>query len=307
MLWKCDSGDHGEFRMRTLAALLVILAHSVFGQNTFLFRNFIPGEVDAPVFDAAGNRLQGQHYVAVLYGGRTPDAMRIATVGGSDMPPESFTAVFSGQPGYFLNPSFVIIRDTVDPYAWLQVRAWDTRLGATYDDVVRLGIGGYGQSSPFYTYGGDVIATGQLPQPLRGLESFSLVPGAGHVGAAGTRFWNCFLELPTPIKVNSDTDNGMTQSLARALRLRMSLNLETPAAQSGWTDVLQPWKKLNDSAAFGAFSRLATLPTFPRGFIPKLSEYSTAVLSPAGAKCPRVCLTVGGAAQNRDTKKILAA
>src|SRR5688572_20775097 len=85
----------------------------------------------------------------------------------------------------------------------------------------------------------------------------------------------------------------------------MSLNLHTPAAaQSGWTDVLQLWKKLNDSAAaFGAFSTVATLPTFPRGFIPQLSEYSTAVLSPGGAKCLRACLASTGCCPKSGHKK----
>ena len=87
----------------------------------------------------------------------------------------------------------------------------------------------------------------------------------------------------------------------------MSLNLETPAAQSGWTDVLQPWKKLNDSAAFEAFASVATLPIFPRGFIPKLSEYITRGLSAVG-RCVLTSVSLGrGAAQNQDTKKILAA
>jgi hypothetical protein len=49
---------------------------------------------------------------------------------------------------------------------------------ATYDDAVNMGVG-YGRSALFYTYGGDELATGRPPQPLRGLDSFSLVPGPG--------------------------------------------------------------------------------------------------------------------------------
>jgi len=44
------------------------------------------------------------------------------------------------------------------------------------------------------------------------------------------------------------------QSFPRAARLRMILNLEMPSAQSGWTEVLQLWKKLNDSEALGVLS-----------------------------------------------------
>ena len=61
--------------------------------------------------------------------------------------------------------------------AWLQVRAWDARLGSTYEAVVALGIGGYGQSNLFYAESGGIgggVPT--LPAPLIGLQSFSLVP-----------------------------------------------------------------------------------------------------------------------------------
>ena len=176
--------------------VMIISANCAFGQATFFFENYYPPEVNAPVSDANGNRLFGEHYVAVLYGGPTPDSLVIANAGSGSMSPVPFTATFSGQAGYFRRAGRVFVDNVPEAgYAWLQVRAWDTRLGATYDDVMRLGVGGYGQSALFYTYGGEGIATGIPPQPLRGLESFSLVPEPSTWAllalGSGILFWKC--------------------------------------------------------------------------------------------------------------------
>ena len=62
-------------------------------------------------------------------------------------------------------------------YAWLQVRAWDARLGGTYEEVMGLGIGGYGESPLFYARGNSPFADPPIPPaPLIGLQSFSLRP-----------------------------------------------------------------------------------------------------------------------------------
>jgi hypothetical protein len=147
-------------------------------QATFGFFNYVASVgLDAPVFDSEGNRVFGTSYLAVLYGGPSVDSLQLATDGNSSMDPQPIIRVINGQPGYFGQGGFVTIDNVPSGgYAWLQVRAWDARLGATYEEVARLGLGGYGESSLFYTYGGELIATGRPPQPLRGLESFSLVP-----------------------------------------------------------------------------------------------------------------------------------
>ena len=168
--------------------LVFLVVESTFAQGTFAFWNYHPTGLDAPVFDAAGNQLAGTSYVAVLYGGARPDALTIAQTGPADMPPESFTAVFNGQPGYFSASGYVIVDDAPGGYAWLQVRAWDLRLGASYDDVVRLGVGGYGASPVFQARGGDPLGA-IPPQPLLGLQSFSLVPEPGT-----GRCWRSVLE-----------------------------------------------------------------------------------------------------------------
>jgi hypothetical protein len=111
--------------------------------------------------------------MAVLFGGPTPDSLAIA-VTSAPMLPQPFTAVFNGQQGYFSKPGDVVIPTA--QFAWLQVRAWDARLGSTYDEVAALGQGGYGESPLFQALGGDILATGRPPQPLLGLQSFSLRP-----------------------------------------------------------------------------------------------------------------------------------
>ena len=182
-------------RLTTIALLSTILAQSAFSQATFRFSNYAPfAGIDAPIFDAAGNRLFGDNYVAVLYGGPTMDSLQLAMTGASSMAPVPMIRIENGQSGYFGTGGFVII-DTVPEagYAWLQVRAWDNRLGATYEQVAGLGLGGYGQSPLFYTYGGGIPPDGVPPTLLRGLQSFSLVPEPGTWGllalGAGVLCW----------------------------------------------------------------------------------------------------------------------
>jgi hypothetical protein len=160
-----------------LAALLV--ANSSFAQSTFGFVNYIQGVLDAPVFDSNGNRLAGTDYVAMLYGGPTVDSLQRAwdEVNFHEMAPVPFTYVPSGMAGYFRYVGYVQIGGVIGgDVAWLQVRAWDSRLGATYENVVALGIGGYGESNLFQRQGGGAGVTPSPPEPLIGLQSFSLLP-----------------------------------------------------------------------------------------------------------------------------------
>jgi hypothetical protein len=93
------------------------------------------------------------------------------------MPPIPFTFLAGGQSGYFTAGSYVQITNVCGGPAWLQVLAWDARLGASYDDVVALGVGGYGQSTLFQLHGSDICMPNPPPvPPLVGLQSFSLVP-----------------------------------------------------------------------------------------------------------------------------------
>jgi len=174
---------HFKFTIKFAAAVFLcgVTTGDVFSQSTFYFFNYVSSAgVDAPVFDANGNRLAGTNYVAVLYGGVQPNDLRLArdSVLSVEMSPVPFTYMPNNRPGYFADSGYVQIDSgQCGGYVWLQVRAWDKRLGVTYDEVARLGLGGYGESPLFYTFGGDgCSATGLIPQPIRGLQSFSLVP-----------------------------------------------------------------------------------------------------------------------------------
>ncbi len=163
----------------TVVILTVLLASRVSqGQSTYIFSNYIR-PLDAPVFDASGNRLFGSNYVAVLYGGSSPDSLQL---GGNlftlaPMAPAPFTIMPNGLAGYFRGGGVEVNSVPAGGFAWLQVRAWDALLGATYDDAVKQGLGGYGESNLFYARGGDPTLTEPgLPEPLFGLQSFSLLP-----------------------------------------------------------------------------------------------------------------------------------
>jgi hypothetical protein len=162
-----------KFSILPLVLLNAMLTSSVCdGQGTFDLSNYGPlAGIDAPVFDATGrNRLEGTSYLCNLYAGLTTDSLQ--PVGA----PVSFLTGSSA--GYFLGG----VRELRDPFipggmfTWVQVRAWDIRLGATYEDVVGRGLGGYGESRLlFLQAGGGGINPGP-PSPLYGLQSFSLRP-----------------------------------------------------------------------------------------------------------------------------------
>ena len=159
----------------------IVLAFQIgdtsFGQSSFLFENYLEGGLDAPVFDAAGNRLAGPNYLTVLYGGPVPESLQLASRPfGDSMAPVAFSGVIRGQAGYFFGSGWVEVRNVAPGgIASLQVRAWDARLGASYQEVVSLGFGGYSESNIFQKQGGHPGGgVPGLPEPLIGLESFSL-------------------------------------------------------------------------------------------------------------------------------------
>jgi hypothetical protein len=164
-----------------LATLNVLVSSAVMGQSSFWLNNYLPRLVDAPVFNADGFRLEGANYLAELWGGATPDLLLPAIAPFSN---QRVIVPFlsGGSAGYFRDtydgrdgldsPSIL----AVPPYdfAWLEVRAWDARLGSTYEEVAALGIGGYGESPLFYAQGGNPYDWLGIPPPLTGLQSFSL-------------------------------------------------------------------------------------------------------------------------------------
>ena len=171
------------YRRLLVIALLSLAAREGLGQQTYYFVN-----KNAPVFDAQGNRLAGANYAAMLYWGATPDVLTPAFAAASStmlMTPALFTLQINGMDGYFFQ-HYVNAQICPPAVPWLQVRAWDLRLGATYENVLSQNIGGYGVSPIFQTPGGDGCSflTPEIPRSLVGLQSFSLSPVVPEPSAA---------------------------------------------------------------------------------------------------------------------------
>ena len=127
------------------------------------------------MFDAQGQLLVGSGYRAELWGAATPGSLTPLLVLNENNRREILP--FSDA-GYIISITAYLSVPTVPPagWAWLEVRAWDARLGATYEEVAALNLGGYGESPLFYAQGGNPLD--QFPEPGRlvGLQSFSLRP-----------------------------------------------------------------------------------------------------------------------------------
>jgi len=169
----------------TLSWFLVAVASAstLHSQSSFWIRNRILADsLDAPTYNSDGEPLEGPQYRAEVYGGPAPESLEpvceqtvwltYRACARVAMPLETN--------GYFgrANPAEALVV-SVPPgrEAWLQVRAWDARLGDTYEAAVARGLGGYGESALFRKAGGDPGGTlPSLPQPLIGLQSFRLLP-----------------------------------------------------------------------------------------------------------------------------------
>lgn len=166
-------------RVAIVCVLNLLVTTITWGQSSFWLYNT---PVDAPVFDAEGNPLTGLDYLVELWGGTdsgslspaltyyTSQRVRIPFLDGAGF-------FRDGYEGRGSTDDLVISGAPSGGRAWLQVRAWDARLGDTYEEVQALGIGGYGESSLFFAEGG--VPGLLLPDPpglLLGLEPFSLLP-----------------------------------------------------------------------------------------------------------------------------------
>ncbi len=162
-------------RMTTFLSLSLAcacVAAEAFAQATFGLANWnsVYG-LDAPVYDWTGSLLSGSEWVAEVYSGATPDSLS-PVVGSHGV--GRVLAPFV-RPGYFRGDTYGLVPSVHEVgWAWLQVKVWDVQLGATYEEAVTHGLGGYGQSALFYAQGGG-NASLQVPQPLLGLQSFSVL------------------------------------------------------------------------------------------------------------------------------------
>jgi len=168
----------GIIRFACVLTAALFLPKLVFGQSQFFLDNLESAHgVNAPVLDAAGNPLAGSTYAAELWGGAAPDSLSPAL---SAYSMERIIVPFVTR-GYFTDsdpggrgyPTIFSVLPT--ECAWLQVRAWDARLGATYENVVAAGLGGYGESPLFCAVGTyPFLPNPAIPGYLVGLQSFSL-------------------------------------------------------------------------------------------------------------------------------------
>jgi len=162
-----------------MCSILIALASAcpALGQANFSFRNFGIG-LNAPVFDSQGVPLAGTNYLAELWGAAAPDSLKPLVLlenGGARLIKPFWTD------GYVIptGDSALVVPDVPGyGWAWLQMRAWDAKLGPTYEEAEARGLGSYGESPLFYTKGG--YAQDQFPEPgpLIGLQSFRLRPGS---------------------------------------------------------------------------------------------------------------------------------
>ncbi len=143
-------------------------------QASFELRNLhTTAGVDAPVTDGEGIPLAGARYRAELWGGSSQDSLApaVLVLDGNRREMAPFTAQ-----GYVVSPvsSLSILDVPAFGWAWLQLRAWDTTVGASYEEALERGLGGYGESPLFHAQGRSGFDP--IPAPLLGLQPFSLRP-----------------------------------------------------------------------------------------------------------------------------------
>lgn len=171
-------------------ALIAATGVQLFGQGTIDFRNRVTAAtppLNAPVYMRDGTTLLGDaNYVAQLY--------YSATQTGSYTPVTAAAAPFrTGAGAGYWNPGTdstrLLTGITAGNTVWLEVRVWNSTLGATYD-AARAAGSLWGESNPFSVVSGGGGVPPAVPAVMAGLTSFNLVPepttiALGVLGLAG--------------------------------------------------------------------------------------------------------------------------
>ncbi len=157
-----DSGDYAVRVANRVGAItteparLTVIAPT--GGGTVWFANH-----GVPIFEADGTTpLSGLRYRAGLWVGPAPDALAPTGTSSSFLSGAS-AGIFAGDLRFLPNVP-------PDTEIWVQVRAWDSYFGATYEQAAAIGRAG--QSEPFTVITGGY---GAPPGQLTGLKSFRLV------------------------------------------------------------------------------------------------------------------------------------
>lgn len=155
-----------KYSLATLAAFTV--AASAFAQGTVNFSNRIPGTVDARVqYDTGGGVLTPAdgRFVAQLYA--SAPGGTLAAVGD----PIVFRSNSDAAKGYWVGDARTIPGVAENGSAQVQVRAWATSLGSTYEAAMATGQGGIGSSATITVTSGGGLTP---PQALVGLQGFTI-------------------------------------------------------------------------------------------------------------------------------------
>ena len=146
-----------------LSSMLVAVGAFAQGQVNFSAR--VVGTYDAPVFIntvGTGPRADGPAYMAQLYAGAT--AASLAPVGAA-LPFRTGAAA-----GYWTQTATTISTVDATGNAFVQVRAWATSAGATYEAALASGTG-FGTSAILTV---KPTAAPDVPATLTGLASFAI-------------------------------------------------------------------------------------------------------------------------------------
>lgn len=160
-----------------LTALIATAAAGAFAQGTVVFSNLTGLSPGQPIFNTDGVTKLTSSYEGQLY--------ESATAGGTFTAVGSAVAV-TGTTGYILGGSETLTGVAANTAIFLEVRAWETSFGSTYEAASAAGSPvGISNVIPYTTGGGSPPVA---PGPLTGLTSFHLnvpEPSTLALGALG--------------------------------------------------------------------------------------------------------------------------
>ncbi|HXT13639.1 MAG TPA: immunoglobulin domain-containing protein [Candidatus Angelobacter sp.] len=162
----------------SLPATLTVSTTDVGGGQINFANWFVTTQTNAlPVFDVDGTTLlSGSEYMAQLYAG--PDLASLRPVGQ----PTPFQSSYNA--GYFVPQTLTLGNVAPGSNAVVQVRAWDTAFGSSFEAARTLG-GRFGASGIFQVVAG---GNGGPPANLQGLQSFSLQAGLPYFQVATLQY-----------------------------------------------------------------------------------------------------------------------